>query len=263
MEWISIIIGVAGFLFGIYAYLKNRSVKALTVIYSNTLIEANSPAGVELVFLETPVSHFIRYQITLFNHGNKTLYPQDFREPFKLGFENMELVSHTEQFASEDVNPVFVEKAHDLVVNFDHIAPNQHITFEVLAGTHSAKLLPPVCKAEILEGQPIAFHQQVFFEEDNRHYQALSSHLGMVLGSGLIGLVLLIIAGFSKYESLAAVQSAAIITKLELLCRVESVPMFMVFMVSLVLLFYAYEAAKVLKPKLRRYKFEQFIQHES
>lgn len=263
MEWISIIIGVAGFLFGIYAYLKNRSVKALTVIYSNTLIEANSPSGVELVFLETPVSHFIRYQITLFNHGNKTLYPQDFREPLKLEFKDMELVSHTEQFSSDEVNPIFVEKAHDLVINFDHIAPNQHITFEVLAGTHSAKLLPPVCNAEIIEGESIALHEQVFFEEENRHYQALSSHLGMVLGSGLLGLVLLIIAGFSKYQSLLAVQSAPIITQLELLCRVESTPMFLVFLVALVLLFYAYETAKVLKPKLRRYKFEQFIQHES
>ena len=263
MEWISIIIGVAGFLFGIYAYLKNRSVKALTVIYTNTLIEANNPSGVELVYLETPVSHVIRYEITLFNHGNKTLYPQDFREPLKIGFENMELVSHTEQFSSEGVNPVFVEKAHDLVINFDHLSRNQHITFEVLAGTNSPKLLPPVCTAEIIEGQPITFHQQGFLGESNLHYQALSRHLGMVLAAGGAGLVLLLIAAFSKYQSMAAVQSATPITQLERLFRVESVPMFLVFMVALVLLFYAYETAKVLKPKLRRYKFEQFIQHES
>lgn len=263
MELISIIIGLAGFLFGIYAFYKNRAVKELTVIYANELIEGKHKPGVEMLYLGEPVSDFVRYEITLFNSGKGVLHPRDFREALAIGFENRQIVSQHITFASEGTEPTFRVNEQSVEVDFNALKRNQYIRFDVLTGAHSRELNPPVIEAELVQGKPLYLHQQAFDKEENyKKYQALVRHLGIIAAAFFAGLVMMLAASFTKYQALAAKGDTGLREQLDLILRVNSPLWFAVFVLALVLLIFAYESTKVLSPKFRRYKFEQLIQNK-
>ncbi len=263
MELISIIIGLAGFLFGAYAFYKNRAVKELTVIYSNQLIEGKSKPGVEMLYLGEPVSDFMRYEITLFNSGKGVLRPVDFKKPLAVSFENLQIVSQHPHFSSDGVEPEFQVSEQEIGVDFKRLRRNDYIRFEVLTGAHSKALTPPLVQNELFSGKPLKVHQQVFDEEsNNKRYQALVRHLAAIGGAFFVGVLLLAASFYSKYQVLFVDNSLALRDQMEILLRIESLPWFGVFILALILLAFAYESLKVLSAKFRRYKFEQFIQNE-
>lgn len=263
MELISIIIGLAGFLFGAYAFYKNRAVKELTVIYSNQLIEGKHKPGVEMLYLGKPVSDFIRYQITLFNSGRGELRPVDFEKSVVVGFENLQVVSHTPTFSSKGVKPEYKVNEENIDINFDRLKRNNHITFEILAGAHSQALNPPIVGAELIRGKPLNVHRQVFGKEaSDKKYQALVKHLGVISMSFLAGLLLLLASFYSKYQAFLSGKEISLREQFNVLMSVDSLLWFAVFLVAMVLLIFSYESLKVLSPKFQRYKFEQLIQNK-
>lgn len=263
MELISIIFGVAGFLFGAYAFYKNRVTKELTVIYSSELIEGKKKPGVEMLYLGKPISDFLRYQITLFNSGRGDLQAGDFQDELTISFDNLQVVSNHLIYSDNEDEPRFNLKDHDISVEFVRIKPNNHVTFEVLVGGHTNHLAPPVVDAKLLNGKPIKLHQQVFREsEGDQKYKALVKHLGLISGAFLAGLVLLILSFLNKYNELLVGREFELREQLNILLSVNSLLWFSVFVISLVLLIFSYESLKVLSSKFQQYKFEQLVQNK-
>jgi len=262
LELFSLVIGIAGFLFGLFMYLKNRSSREMTVIYSNHLLKAKSGQGVEMLYLGEPVTDLIRYDITVFNSGSKEIRLGDFKSGLKLGFENMGIVSQTPGFGSPNVNPKYTVNPEDIAIEFDFMRPNDHMMFEVLAGGRSTDLTPPVCDSQLSNNRIVKIHEQVFDEASrNSKYDGLVKHLGVAMVALCAGIVLFGVAFFSKYQAFFAGKELAMREQLAVLLRVESLPWFFLFIVSMILLFFAYESVKVIAPKFRRYKFEQLIQN--
>ena len=263
MELISIIIGLAGFLFGAYAYYKNRVTKELTVVYSSELIEGKQKPGVEMLYLGKPVSDFIRYKITLFNSGSGMIRPVDLQDGLAVHFDNLHVVSNHPSYSSEGVDPQYKVNDQDINIEFGRLKRNNHITFEVLTGAHSGELISPVITAELINGKSIKLHQQSFEKEpDHKKYQALVKHLGVIGAAFGVGLILLITSFYSKYNELLAGKNIELREQLNILFSVNSLLWFFAFLVSLTLLLFSYESLRVLSPKFRRYKFEQLIQNK-
>jgi hypothetical protein len=243
-------------------YFKNRSSQEMTVIYSNRLLEAKHGQGVEMLYLGQPVSDLIRYDITVFNSGSKEIHSSDFNSGLTVGFKNLGVVSQTSGFNSPSVNPKYTTNAETIDIDFELMKPNDHMTFEVLAGGLNNKLTPPVCESQLLKGPAVKIHKQAFDEElRNSKYDGLVKHLGIATAALSAGVVLFAVAFFSKYQAYFADQEMAIREQLAVLLRIESLPWFFLFIVSMILLFFAYESIKVIAPKFRRYKFEQLIQN--
>ena len=262
LELISLAIGIAGFLFGLFMYFRNRSSQEITVIYSNRLLESKRGQGVEMLYLGEPVSHLVRYDITLFNSGSKGIRLGDFKEGLTLGFDDLGVVSHTPGFVSEGAKPNYTINSEDIDIDFEYLKPNDHMTFEVLAGGLRGGLRPPLCESQLRNGGAVKVHEQLFDEETrNSKYDGLVKHLGIAAAALCTGIVLFIIAFFSKYQAYFAGKELAMREQLSVLFTVESLPWFFLFLVSMILLFFAYESAKVIAPKFRRYKFEQLIQN--
>ena len=262
MESISLLIGIAGFLFGLFMYVKNKTTREMTVIYSNQLIEAKSGQGVEMLYLGEPVSHLIRYDITLFNSGSKGIRLSDFKSGLKLGFENLGVVSQTAGFGSLGVQPKYTTNAEEIDIGFEFMKPNDHMSFEVLAGGLTGDLTPPVCDSQLGSDRALKIHEQVFDEETrNSKYDGLVKHLGVAAAALFVGIVALAVAFFSKYQAYFSGNTLDLREQLVVLLSVDSLPWFLLFVVSMILLFFAYESAKVVAPKFRRYKFEQLIQN--
>ena len=262
MELFSLVIGITGFIFGLTMYLKNRSTQEMTVIYSNRLLEAKSGQGVEMLYLGEPVSHLIRYDVTVFNSGSKDVRPGDFKSGLTVAFENLGVVSQTPRFDSPGVNSQYKINAEAIDIEFDLMKPNDHMTFEVLTGGLNGNLSAPLCPSQLNNDRLVKIHEQVFEEASrNSKYDGLVKHLGLALASLCAGIVLFGVAFFSKYQEFFAGKELAIREQLAVLLRVESLPWFLLFIVSMILLFFAYESAKVIAPKFRRYKFEQLIQN--
>ena len=263
MELISIIIGLAGFLFGVYAYYKNRESSELTVVYSNELIEGKQKPGVEMLYLGEPVSDFIRYEITLFNSGRGELRTADFEKGVAVAFDKLQVVSHSPIFSSEGVNTEYQVSDQSVSINFGRLKRNNHMTFEVLTGAHNSDLNPPIINAELIRGKPLKLHQQRFEKEQgDEKYQVLVKYLGVVGLSAFVGTLLLIISVYGKYKALFVEQKIGLREQLNILLSVDSLLWFAVFLVSMVLLIFAYQSLKFLSPKFRRYKFEQLIQNK-
>ena len=257
------IIGLAGFLFGVYAYYKNRVTKELTAVYSSELIEGKQKPGVEMLYLGEPVSDFVRYEITLFNSGRSELRPVDFQDGLAVSFDNLQVVSNHPTYASAGIEPDYQVGDQEIVIGFGRFSRNNHITFEVLTGAHSSDLNPPVIKAELINGKPIKLQYQTFEKEaGHKKYQALVKHLSLIGGAFGVGLILLIISFYSKYNELLAGRDIGLREQLNILLSVNSLLWFSVFLVSLTLLLFSYESLLVLSPKFRRYKFEQLIQNK-
>ena len=262
MEIISLIIGIAGFLFGLFMYFKNRTSQELTIIYSNHLLDAKRGQGVEMLYLGEPVSQLVRYDITVFNSGSKEIRLGDFSSGLSLSFENLGVVSQTAGFNTPTIKPDYTINAEAIDIEFESMKPNEHMTFEVLTGGQNSTLTPPLCESQLLKGPAVKIHKQVFDEESrNSKYDGLVKHLGVAAAALGLGIVLFVIAFFSKYQAYFAGQELALREQLAVLLRVESLPWFFLFLVSIILLFFAYESAKVIAPKFRRYKFEQLIQN--
>ena len=243
-------------------YFKNRSSREMTVIYANQLLEAKSGQGVEMLYLGEPVTHLIRYDITVFNSGSKGIRVGDFKSGLKLGFENLGIVSQTAGFDSTGVKPEYQTGSETIEIDFELMKPNDHMTFEVLTGGQSGDLTPPFCDSQLSNDRVVKIHEQVFDEETrNSKYDGLVKHLGVAVAALCAGVVLFIVAFFSKYQAYLADKELAIREQLAVLLRVESLPWFFLFLISMILLFFAYESAKVIAPKFRRYKFEQLIQN--
>ncbi|PWQ97823.1 hypothetical protein [Leucothrix pacifica] len=263
MELISIIIGIAGFLFGAYAYYKNRLTKELTIIYSSELIEGKQKPGVEMLYLGEPISDFIRYQITLFNSGKEDLKAADFENELVIAFDSLQVVSHHLTYSGSASEPAFELDDHAVTVGIEPIKPNNHITFEVLTGGHSKQLNPPEVSAKLVKGKPIKLHQQAFTKtESNQKYKALVKDLGLITGAFLAGLLLLGISFYSKYNESLVGREIDLREQLNILLTVESLLWFCMFIVSLVLLFFSYESLKVLSSRFQNYKFEELVQNK-
>lgn len=262
MELISIIFGIAGFIFGAYAYYKNRVTKELTVIYSSELIEGKQKPGVEMLYLGKPISDFLRYQITLFNSGRGDLRPVDLQDGLAVGFDNMQIVSNHLTYSNDGDEASFQLKDHDINVDFTRIKPNNHVTFEVLVGGHTKQITPPTVDARLVSGKPIKLHTQTFKQtESDQMYKALVKHLGLISGAFIVGLLLLIMSFSSKYNQLIAGREIELREQLNILLSVNSLLWFFVFITSLVLLLFSYESLKVLSSKFLHYKFEQLVQN--
>lgn len=260
MELISLLIGIAGFLFGLFMYFKNRSSREITVIYANQLLEAQSGQGVEMLYLGEPVSHLARYDITVFNSGSGNVRTSDFKSGLTVGFENLGVVSQTEGFNSAGVNPQYEVGAESIDIDFEYMKPNDYMTFEVLTGGLSANLNAPVCDSQLQLGKPVKIHEQAFDDASrNSKYDGLVKQLGVAFAALCTGAVLFGVALFSKYQAHLAGQELMFREQLAVLLSVKSLPWFFLFLISLILLFFAYETAKVISPKFRRYKFEQLI----
>lgn len=243
-------------------YLKNRSSQEMTVIYSHQLLEAKSGQGVEMLYLGEPVTHLSRYDITVFNSGSKGIRASDFRSNLKLGFENLGIVSQTFGFDSPGVKPKYNMSAEAIEIDFEFMKPNDHMTFEVLAGGLSSNLEPPVCDSQLNNDKAVQIHEQVFDEASrNSKYDGLVKHLGVAVAALCAGVVLFLVAFYSKYQAYFVGKELAIREQLAILLSVESLPWFLLFLVSMILLFFAYESVKVIAPKFRRYKFEQLVQN--
>lgn len=260
MELFSLIIGIAGFTFGLFMYLKNRTSQEVTIIYSNQLLTAKSGQGVETLYLGEPVTHLIRYDITVFNSGNKSIQARDFESGLTLHFDHLGVVSHTPEYASATINPAYTANAGSIEIDFERMKPNDYMTFEVLTGGLRGDLNPPRCDSPLSSAQEVKIHEQVFDEATrNSKYHGLVKHLGVAFIALCVGVVLFVVAFNSKYQAYFVGNSLAIREQLAVLLRVESLPWFFLFLISTVLLLFAYESAKVIAPKFRRYKFEQLI----
>ncbi len=234
----------------------------MTVIYSNRLLEAKHGQGVEMLYLDEPVSDLIRYDITVFNSGSKDIRPSDFNAGLRVGFKNLGVVSQTAEFNTPSVNPNYTINAETIDIDFELMKPNDHMTFEVLAGGRSSDLTPPICESQLLKGPAVKIHKQAFDEESrNSKYDGLVKHLGVTAAALSAGVVLFAVSFFSKYQAYFADQQLAVREQLAVLLQVESIPWFIMFIISMILLFFAYETIKVIAPKFRRYKFEQLIQN--
>ncbi len=243
-------------------YFKNRAAREMTVIYSNKLLEAKSGQGVEMLYLGEPVSHLIHYDITVFNSGSKDIRVGDFKSGLTLGFEKLGVVSQTARFNSDGVNPQYETNAESVDINFEYMKPNDHMTFEVIAGGLSGDLTPPLCDSQLNNDKVVKIHEQVFDEETrNSKYDGLVKQLSVAVAALCVGTVLFFVAFYSKYKAFLADQELAIREQVGILLSVESLPWFFLFLVSMILLIFAYESAKVIAPKFRRYKFEQLIQN--
>lgn len=262
MEVISLVIGIAGFLFGLFMYLKNRSSREMTVIYSNKVLEAKSGQGVEMMYLGEPVTDLIHYDVTVFNSGSQEIRLGDFKSGLQLAFEDMGIVSQTPGFSTPSVKPQYKVSPENIEIEFDFMQPNDHMTFEVLAGGRGGNLTPPVCDSQLIDDRVVKIHQQTFDEASrNSKYDGLVKHLGVAVAALCAGVALFGVSFFSKYQAYFAGKELEIREQLAVLLRVESLPWFFLFIVSMILLFFAYETAKVIAPKFRRYKFEQLIQN--
>ena len=147
-------------------------------------------------------------------------------------------------------------------IDFALMKPNDHMTFEVLTGGLSGDLTPPICDSQLNNDKVVTIHEQVFDETTrNSKYDGLVKHLGVAVAALCVGIVLFGVAFFSKYQAFFAGKELAIREQLSILLSVDSLPWFFLFVVSMILLFFAYESSKVIAPKFRRYKFEQLIQN--
>ena len=244
MELISLAIGIAGFLFGLFMYFKSRSPQEITIIYANRLLESKSGQGVEMLYLGEPVSQLVRYDITVFNSGRKEVRTGDFKSDLQLGFENLGVVSQTAEFDSPSVKSHYETRSEEIEIGFEYMKPNDHMTFEVLTGGLSGALTAPVCYSRLRSGGIVKVHNQVFDE-----------------ASLCVGIVLFSIVFYSKYQAYFAGKELALREQLAMLLKIESLTWFALLVVSLILLLFAYESAKAIAPKFRLYKFEQLIQN--
>ncbi len=243
-------------------YLKNRSSQEMTVIYSNKILEAKSGQGVEMMYLGEPVTDLVQYDVTVFNSGSKEIRLSDFKSGLQLAFKDLGIVSQTPGFSTEGVKPEYKVSPESIDIAFEFMRPNDHMTFEVLAGGRSGKLTPPVCDATLSNDRIVKIHQQAFDEVSrNSKYDGLVKQLGVAFVSLCLGIILFGVSFFSKYREYFAGKELAMREQLAVLLSVESLPWFFLFVVSMILLFFAYESAKVIAPKFRRYKFEQLIQN--
>lgn len=242
-------------------YFKNKSAKELTIIYSNRRIDMKSGQGVEMLYLDEPISQLIHYDITLFNSGKEVISYGDFESGLTLAFENLGLVSQAPGYESPGVGAEYRANTEDLDIAFDVMRPNDHMMFEVLMGGRSSELTAPLCESTF-SGSPLKIHQQAFTESQrNSKYEGLVKQLSLSAAALCVGLVLLVISFISKYQAYLAEGGLSFKEQLAVLLRVESLPWFLIFVVAATLLFFAIESAKVITPKFKRYKFEQLIQN--
>ena len=234
----------------------------MTIIYSNRLLEAKHGQGVEMLYLGESVSQLVRYDVTVFNSGSKEIRLADFKAGLTLGFENQGVVSQTAGFNTPYVNPHYAMNAETIDIQFETMKPNDYMTFEVLTGGQNSTLTAPLCESQLLKGPAVKIHKQGFDEKSrNTKYDGLVKHLSVAAAALGVGTLLLIVAFVSKYRAYFAGQELGLREQLAVLLSVESLPWFLLFVVAMILLFFAYESAKVIAPKFRRYKFEQLIQN--
>ena len=232
------------------------------MIYSNKVLEAKGGQGVEMMYLGEPVTDLIHYDVTLFNSGSKEIRLGDFKSGLQLEFEDLGIVSQTPGFSTTGVKPQYKVSPEKIDIAFESLRPNDHMMFEVLAGGRSGKLTPPVCASQFGNARSVRIHQQDFDEASrNSKYDGLVKQLGVAFAALCAGIMLFGVSFFSKYQAYFAGKELAMREQLAVLLRVESLPWFLLFIISMILLFFAYESAKVIAPKFRHYKFEQLIQN--
>ncbi|PWQ94239.1 hypothetical protein [Leucothrix arctica] len=264
MELIIIIIGVLVAVFGASVYYKGKRTNELTLIYSNKLIESTANECVEMLYLGKPTSHFVRYEITLFNSGNRDITPSDFFPEPELAFHfnDLQVISEKAGFANEGTVPHYQIESPEVVVYFERLKPNQHMTVEVLTGSHHDQLTPPVCDSVLRGGHPVKLHHQLFDQADaHKRYRHLTKHTALMMLSFAIGTTGLFTGLYSKFQTYFVGKQISAEQQFIHFFSVDSLPWLAVSIVSIIALLYSYECLKVISPKFRRYKFEHLIQN--
>lgn len=249
---------------GAAVYYRRKRLNELTLIYSNKLIETSPQDGVEMLYLGKPMSHFVRYQITLFNSGNRDITPSHFAPEPELAFHfnNLQVVSEKAGFASEGTVPHYQIESPEVVVYFEKLKPNQHMTVEVLTGSHSSVLTPPVCNSVVRGGNKVKLHHQVFDEDDaHARYRHLTKHTALMMLSFALGATGLVAGLYSKFQAYVVGKQLSFEQLFIHFFSVDSLPWLAVSIASVIALLYSLECFKVVTPKFRRYKFEQLIQN--
>ena len=261
---ILIITGVLAAILGVFVYFKSKRVSELTLIYSNKVIETTPNEGVEMLYLDRPISHFVRYEVTMFNSGNRDITPADFAPEPELAFhfKDLQVVSETAGFASEGTVPHYQIESPEVVVYFETLKPNQHMTVEVLTGSHDSNTSAPICNSIVLGGGRVKLHHQVFDEADAYvRYRHLTKHTALMMCSFAAGVTGLVAGLYSKFQANVEGKAIGIEELFIRLFSVDSLPWLAVSMVSIIALLFSLECLKVIAPKFRRYKFEQLIQN--
>ena len=265
LELVLIIIGVLAAVYGASVYFKGKQKHELTLIYSNKLIKMNPNEGVEMLYLGKPISHFVRYEITLFNSGHREITPASFSPEPELAFhfQNMQVISQKAGFASEGTVPHYQIESPEVVVYFEHLKPNQHMTVEVLTGSHEGQFTPPICHTRLSDGGQVKLHQQVFDDTDNHaRYRQLTKHTAVMMLSFAFGVTGLLAGLHSKFQAYFSGKQLAFEQQFVNVFSVNSLPWLAVSIVSIIALLFSVECLKVIAPKFRRYKFEQLIQNK-
>ena len=264
MELILIIIGVLVALLGASVYYKGKRANELTLIYSNRLIKSTPNEGVEMLYLGKPISHFVRYEITLFNSGHHDITPADFFPEPELAFHfnDLQVISQKAGFGSEGTVPHYQIESPEVVVYFERLKPNQHMTVEVLTGSHHDQLTPPVCDSVLRGGGQVKLHHQLFDQADaHKRYRHLTKHTALMMLSFVVGITGLFAGLYSKFQAYFVGKQISTEQQFIHLFSVESLPWLAVSIVSIIALLYSYECLKVIAPKFRYYKFEHLIQN--
>ncbi|RVU83312.1 hypothetical protein EOL70_16410 [Leucothrix sargassi] len=257
-----IIITVLVVIAAVLAYINGKRRNELTLIYSNKLIETKPQKGVETLYLGKPISHFVRYEITIFNSGNRDIKPADFLPEPELAFHfnDLQVVSQVAGFSSEGVVPHYQIESPEVVVYFERLKPNEHMSVEVLTGSHSGKLSAPVFDSS-LKGGEVKLHHQVFDAADSHaRYRQLTQHIAVMMGAFALGFTGLVAGLYSKFKS--DVSSVDIMQQVVQFFSVDSVWWIILPLLSLTALLFSFECLKVIAPKFRRYKFEQLVQNK-
>lgn len=264
LEFILIIIGLLAAVCGAAVYYKSKRLKELTLIYSHKLIEANPNEGVEMLYLGKPVSHFVRYEITVFNSGNRDIKQSDFSPEPELAFHfsDLQVISETAGFSSEGTVPHYQIESPEVVVYFERLKPNQHMTVEVVTGSHHSKITPPICNSSIVNGERVKLHHQVFDDTDSHiRYRHLTKHTALMMFSFALGVTGLLTGLYSKYQAYVVGKQLGFEQLFVHFFSVSSLPWLAVSIVSVIAIVFSFECMKVMKPKFTRYKFEQLIQN--
>jgi len=265
LELTLIIAGVLIAIIGGTIYVKSGLMrKELTLIYSSKLIETKPNEGVEMLYLDKPISHFIRYEITLFNSGNRDIKPADFAPEPELAFHfnDAQVVSEKAGYASEGAVPHYQIESPEVVAYFEKLKPNQYMTVEIFTGSHSSKLTPPVCNAVVRHGSRVRLHEQVFDDSDNHaRYRHLTKHTALMMLSFALGVSGLAAGLYSKYQTYFAGKELGFEQQFIQFLSIDSWMWIGISGVSIIALLFSIECLKVIAPKFRRYKFEHLIQN--
>ena len=264
LELIFIIIGLILVILGVSVYLKRGRKSELTLIYSNKLIETAPNEGVEMLYLGKPISHFIRYEITVFNSGHREIKPADFSPEPELAFHfnDLQVVSQKAGFASDGVVPYYQIESPEVVVYFESLKANQYMTVEVLTGSHHNNFTPPVCDSVLQDGGLIKLHQQDF-DDNNAHirYKHLRQHIGVMALSFTLGVAGLVAGLYSKYQAYIVEKQLGFGELFIRFFSIDSLTWLVISVLSITALLFSWECLKVIAPKFRRYKFEQLVQN--